>query len=584
MKLRKYMKPYLLWMILAPLAMVVEVSMDLAQPTLMSTIVDDGILAMNDGAVTGNLSVILWTSLKMVICALIGVAGGMGCTYFSSKASQNFGADLRSDLFRKVQSFSFAETDKFSTGSLVTRLTNDVTQLQNLLMMALRMFIRTPLLCFGGIFMALSINLKFGLILLVSLPVMLLLIGVIMKIATPFFNKMQTGIDTLNAVFQENLAGVRVVKAFTREKHEKQRFDKANDSLTSIMLKAMRLMSVVSPLMILFMNGTVIAVIFIGGKEVDAASLEVGQVMSVVTYMTQALMSLMMMSMMFMMVSRAQVSAKRVREVLNTESSIDRNETSVLSVTEGAVSFENVSFSYPEAAGDSVLQGINLEIKKGEFVAFLGATGSGKSTLVNLIPRFYDVTAGVVKIDGHDVREYATASLRSEIGMVLQEAVLFSGTIMENIKWGNPDASDEEAVKAAKIAQADDFVSSFADGYETVLGQRGLSLSGGQKQRLSISRAILKKPKIMIMDDSTSALDMGTEARLQKALKENLKDMTLIIIAQRISSVMSADRIVVLDQGKIAAAGTHEELLETSDIYRDIYDSQVGLGGVEDVR
>ena len=584
MKLRKYMKPYLLWMILAPLAMVVEVSMYLAQPTLMSTIVDDGILAMSDGAVTGNLSVILWTSLKMVICALIGVAGGMGCTYFSSKASQNFGADLRSDLFRKVQSFSFAETDKFSTGSLVTRLTNDVTQLQNLLMMALRMFIRTPLLCFGGIFMALSINLKFGLILLVSLPVMLLLIGVIMKIATPFFNKMQTGIDTLNAVFQENLAGVRVVKAFTREKHEKQRFDKANDSLTSIMLKAMRLMSVVSPLMILFMNGTVIAVIFIGGKEVDAASLEVGQVMSVVTYMTQALMSLMMMSMMFMMVSRAQVSAKRVREVLNTESSIDRNETSVLSVTEGTVSFENVSFSYPEAAGDSVLQGINLEIKKGEFVAFLGATGSGKSTLVNLIPRFYDVTAGAVKIDGHDVREYATASLRSEIGMVLQEAVLFSGTIMENIKWGNPDATDEEAVKAAKIAQADDFVSSFADGYETVLGQRGLSLSGGQKQRLSISRAILKKPKIMIMDDSTSALDMGTEARLQKALKENLNDMTLIIIAQRISSVMSADRIVVLDQGKIAAAGTHEELLETSDIYRDIYDSQVGLGGVEDVR
>ncbi len=545
---------------------------------------DDGILAMSDGAVTGNLSVILWTSLKMVICALIGVAGGMGCTYFSSKASQNFGADLRSDLFRKVQSFSFAETDKFSTGSLVTRLTNDVTQLQNLLMMALRMFIRTPLLCFGGIFMALSINLKFGLILLVSLPVMLLLIGVIMKIATPFFNKMQTGIDTLNAVFQENLAGVRVVKAFTREKHEKQRFDKANDSLTSIMLKAMRLMSVVSPLMILFMNGTVIAVIFIGGKEVDAASLEVGQVMSVVTYMTQALMSLMMMSMMFMMVSRAQVSAKRVREVLNTESSIDRNETSVLSVTEGTVSFENVSFSYPEAAGDSVLQGINLEIKKGEFVAFLGATGSGKSTLVNLIPRFYDVTVGAVKIDGHDVREYATASLRSEIGMVLQEAVLFSGTIMENIKWGNPDATDEEAVKAAKIAQADDFVSSFADGYETVLGQRGLSLSGGQKQRLSISRAILKKPKIMIMDDSTSALDMGTEARLQKALKENLNDMTLIIIAQRISSVMSADRIVVLDQGKIAAAGTHEELLETSDIYRDIYDSQVGLGGVEDVR
>lgn len=581
MKLRKYMKPYLLWMILAPLAMIVEVSMDLAQPTLMSTIVDDGILATTNGVVTGDLSVILWTSLKMVICALIGVVGGMGCTYFSSKASQNFGADLRSDLFKKVQSFSFSETDKFSTGSLVTRLTNDVTQLQNLLMMALRMFIRAPLLCFGGIFMALAINLKFGLILLVSLPVMLILIGVIMKIATPFFGKMQTGIDNLNAVFQENLSGVRVVKAFNRENHEKERFHQANSNLTSIMLKAMRLMSVVSPLMMLFMNGTIIAVIFIGGKEVEAASIEVGQVMSVVTYMTQALMSLMMMSMMFMMVSRAQVSAKRVREVMNTQPSINRNETSDLQVKDGDIAFRNVSFSYPEASGDSVLQDINLEIKKGEFIAFLGSTGSGKSTLVNLIPRFYDVTQGSVAVDGHDVKEYSTENLRSGIGMVLQEAVLFSGTIMENIKWGNPEATDEEAMEAARIAQADDFVSSFPEGYNTVLGQRGLSLSGGQKQRLSISRAILKKPKIMIMDDSTSALDMGTEARLQTALKKNLKDMTLIIIAQRISSVMSADRIIVLEQGKISAVGTHEELLQTSEIYKDIYDSQVGLGGVE---
>lgn len=571
----------MVWMILAPLTMMVEVAMDLAQPSLMSTVVDDGILATTNGVVTGNLSVILWTSLKMVICALIGVAGGMGCTYFSSKASQNFGADLRSDLFKKVQTFSFAETDKFSTGSLVTRLTNDVTQLQNLVMMALRMFIRTPLLCFGGIFMALSINPKFGLILLVSMPIMLLLVGLIMKFATPFFGKMQTGVDNLNAVFQENLAGVRVVKAFTKEEHEKQRFNKANDHLTSIMLKAMRLMSVIGPVMMLFMNATVVTVIFIGGKEVEASSIEVGQVMSVVTYMTQALMSLMMMSMMFMMISRAQVSAKRVREVMDTETSIPANQEKTLTVENGTITFRNVSFSYPDASGDSVLQDIDLEIKKGEFVAFLGSTGSGKSTLVNLIPRFYDATKGEVLIDGKNVKDYSTENLRSEIGMVLQEAVLFSGTIMENIKWGNPQATDEEAIAAAKIAQADDFVSSFTDGYQTVLGQRGLSLSGGQKQRLSISRAILKKPKIMIMDDSTSALDMGTEARLQTALKKNLNGMTLIIIAQRISSVMSADRIVVLEQGKISAVGTHEELLQTSEIYKDIYDSQVGLGGVE---
>lgn len=571
----------MVWMILAPLTMMVEVAMDLAQPSLMSTVVDDGILATTNGVVTGNLSVILWTSLKMVICALIGVAGGMGCTYFSSKASQNFGADLRSDLFKKVQTFSFAETDKFSTGSLVTRLTNDVTQLQNLVMMALRMFIRTPLLCFGGIFMALSINPKFGLILLVSMPIMLLLVGLIMKFATPFFGKMQTGVDNLNAVFQENLAGVRVVKAFTKEEHEKQRFNKANDHLTSIMLKAMRLMSVIGPVMMLFMNATVVTVIFIGGKEVEASSIEVGQVMSVVTYMTQALMSLMMMSMMFMMISRAQVSAKRVREVMDTETSIPTNQEKTLTVENGTITFRNVSFSYPDASGDSVLQDIDLEIKKGEFVAFLGSTGSGKSTLVNLIPRFYDATKGEVLIDGKNVKDYSTENLRSEIGMVLQESVLFSGTIMENIKWGNPQATDEEAIAAAKIAQADDFVSSFTDGYQTVLGQRGLSLSGGQKQRLSISRAILKKPKIMIMDDSTSALDMGTEARLQTALKKNLNGMTLIIIAQRISSVMSADRIVVLEQGKISAVGTHEELLQTSEIYKDIYDSQVGLGGVE---
>jgi len=581
MKLSKYLKPYIWFIILAPTLMVIEVCMDLLQPAMMSTIVDDGILGINEAGGYGNMSVILSTCIKMLIFALIGAVGGIGCTYYSTKASQNFGADLRADLFRKIESFSFAETDKFSTGSLVTRTTNDVNQLQMMVLMALRMFVRTPMQCIGGIVMAIAINPRFGLILLILMPILLALVFFFISKTSPLFGTMQKKLDRLNGIMQENLSGVRVVKAYVRETHEVNKFVDANNDYTGTSLKVMRLMAALSPVMMIIMNAATIAVILIGGYQVEASIMGVGDVMAVVTYMTQILMSMMMMSTMFMNISRAKASYQRIKAVMDTNPSIFSGNEDEKTVENGKVEFKNVTFKYPLAVGDPVIKNVDLTINSGETVAFLGSTGSGKSSLVNLIPRFYDVTEGQVLVDGVDVRDYKMDNLRAGIGMVLQEAVLFSGTIMENIKWGNPEATDEEAIAAAKIAQADDYISSFPDGYNTMLGQRGLTLSGGQKQRLSISRAVLKKPKILILDDSTSALDMGTEARLQKALKETMVGMTSIIIAQRISSVMYADKIVVLDKGEIVAVGTHEELLKNSEIYQDIYSSQVGEGGVD---
>ena len=574
MKLSKYLKPYTLFIILAPALMVLEVCMDLLQPAMMSTIVDDGILA-------GDMDIILTTCIKMLFFALIGAIGGIGYTYYSTKASQNFGADLRADLFRKIESFSFAETDKFSTGSLVTRTTNDVTQLQNMVLMALRMLVRTPMQCVGGIIMALAMDLKFGVILLILLPIMIAIVVLFITKTSPLFGTMQKKLDKLNGIMQENLSGVRVVKAYVREDFECKKFVDANDDYTGTSLKVMRFLAAISPIMMIIMNAATLAVILIGSFQIEARAMGVGEVMAVLTYMAQILMSMMMMSMMFMNISRAKASYQRIKEVMDTDPSIFSGNEEEKTVNNGKIEFVNVSFKYPLAVGEPVIKNVNLSIESGETVAFLGSTGSGKSSLVNLIPRFYDVTEGQVLVDGVDVRDYSLDALRSGIGMVLQEAVLFSGTIMENIKWGNPEASDEEAIAAAKIAQADDYISSFPDGYKTMLGQRGLTLSGGQKQRLSISRAVLKKPKILILDDSTSALDMGTEARLQKALKETMEDMTSIIIAQRISSVMYADKIVVLDKGEVVAVGTHDDLLKNSPIYQDIYSSQVGEGGVD---
>ncbi len=581
MKLSKYLKPYIGYILLAPTLMIIEVCMDLLQPAMMSTIVDDGILGINASGTYGNMDIILTTCIKMLIFALIGAVGGIGCTYFSTKASQNFGADLRADLFRKVESFSFAETDKFSTGSLVTRTTNDVNQLQNMVLMALRMFVRTPMQCIGGIIMAISINPQFGLILLILMPILIALVIFFITKTSPLFGKLQQKLDRLNGIMQENLSGVRVVKAYVREQHEVNKFVDANDDYTGVSLKVMRLMAALSPIMMIIMNAATIAVIYIGSLQIEASVLGVGEVMAVVTYMTQILMSMMMMSMMFMSVSRAKASYQRIKAVMDTNTSIYSGNEDDKHVENGTIEFKNVSFKYPLAVGEPVIKNVNLTINAGETVAFLGSTGSGKSSLVNLIPRFYDVTEGQILVDGVDVKDYELDNLRSGIGMVLQEAILFSGTIMENIKWGNPNATDEEAIEAAKIAQADDYISSFPEGYNTMLGQRGLTLSGGQKQRLSISRAVLKKPKILILDDSTSALDMGTEARLQKALKETMVNMTSIIIAQRISSVMYADKIVVLEKGEVAAVGTHDELMKTSEIYQDIYSSQVGEGGVD---
>ena len=569
-KLIKYLKPYALFVILAPLMMVIEVFMDLQQPALMAVVINDGILG-------GDVNVIVYSCLKMLGAAIIGLVGGFGCSVFAMLASQNYSADLRGDLFRKVESFSFNEVDKFSTGSLVTRLTNDVSQLENMVGMALRMFVRAPLLCVGGIVMALSINMKYGIVLTICVPVVAGFIMMILKKTSPIFLIMQEKLDKLNAILQENLSGVRVIKAFVRGDYEKARFDNANEDLTKISLHTMNIMALMMPFMTIAMNAVVIAVIYIGGLEVQAEQMRVGDVMASISYMTQVLMTFMMMSMAFTAIPRAKASGDRVREVMETTPSIIGGRIKD-EVKQGNIIFDNVSFSY--SGNDAVLKNISLQINAGEHIGILGSTGAGKSSLVSLIPRFYDATDGRILIDGIDVKDYDLSVLRQKIGFVLQESVLFSGSIAENIKWGDPESDDENVIRTAVAAQADEFISAIPDGYESTLGQRGLTLSGGQKQRACIARALLKNPKILIMDDSTSALDLGTESRLNAAIGADFTDSTRITIAQRIASVMNADKIYVIDNGMIAAAGTHDELLVDSGIYRDIYESQMGQGAL----
>lgn len=581
MKVLRYLKPYWVFALLCPLAMILEVSMDLLQPTLMSDIVDNGILG--DAAADENLRYVLITGLKMLVFSLIGCFGGIASAAFGTAAAQKMGNDLRKDAFAKVMHMSFQQTDKFTTGSLVTRLTNDITAIQEFVAMSLRMFVRTGMQFIGGIAVILTLNVNFGIVLVISLPVQLIAVAIIMKKASPLFSIVQSRLDKVNSVVQENVSGARVVKAFTREEYEINRFDNANTDLMTTNLKVQKLLATLNPILMIIMNASVIAIIMIGGFQVEAKAMQVGEVMAAVTYITQILMSVMMVGMMFQQVSRSAASMKRVNEVLSTKPVISDGNKSAESDNSGTVEFRNVGFSYPGSSGKPVLSGIDLKVGKGQMIAILGSTGCGKTSLVNLVPRFYDATNGDVLVDGVNVKDYDVDTLRSKIGVVLQKSELFSGTVAENIRWGCETATDEEVKTAAKIAQAEEFIDGFNDGYDTMISEKGASLSGGQKQRMAIARAIIKKPEILIFDDSTSALDLSTEAKLHKALRENLSGVTVIMIAQRIASVMRADKIAVLENGSICAFGTHKELMESSSVYRDIYYSQMKQGEEEAV-
>ena len=558
-KVLKYLKKYWYFALLTPLFMVLEVSMDLVQPSLMSRIVDEGIVA-------GDIQLILNLGGQMLIFTVIGCLGGVLSGVFGNMAAQNFSNDLRKDAFAKVMKMSFQQTDKFTIGSLVTRLTNDITACQDFVGMALRMMVRTLMQFIGGIVMVLSINATFGYILLFTLPIQIIIIVLVLKKGAPLFSVVQGKLDRVNSVVQENVSGARVVKAYTREDYENERFNKANDELVFTNLRVQKLMALLVPTLSILMNASVIMVIWIGGDSVRAAAGEaqVGSIMAAITYITQILMSMMMIGMMFQQVTRATASANRIREVLEADPVISDGTYPEGGETpeNGTVEFRGVSFRYPGV----------------QSVAILGATGCGKTSLVSLIPRFYDAVEGEVLVDGVNVKDYKLDDLRHKIGFVLQKSELFSETIEQNIRWGDAEASDEEVRRAAEIAQADEFISGFTEGYKDMITEKGSSLSGGQKQRLSIARAIVKKPEILIFDDSMSALDLSTDAKLQKALREKLKGTTVIMIAQRVASVMRADKIAVIDNGRIAAFDTHDNLMKNCSVYRDIYNSQMREG------
>lgn len=573
-KLSKYLKTYALFAVLTPLSMVGEVLGDLLQPKLMSKIVDDGVLGQ-------DMDLIIRTGLLMLLVLIGGGACGIAASAFGGIASQSFSRDLRVDVFKRVMGLSFEQTDKFTTGSLVTRLTADITAIQQMVDFMLRMLVRDSLLFFGGIIMMLTLNVRFGIIILCALPVEIIMMIVILKKANPYYSIVAKRLDSVNSVVQENVTGARVVKAYVREDTEEKRFDDANISLMESNLRVQTLMAILQPLLMIILNLSVIAVIVIGGWQVQAQAMKVGEVMAAITYLTQVLHGVMMMSMMFQTLAKASASANRLREVLETDPVIKSGSVSLSDKTGGTVSFKNVSFSYPETKGRPVISDFTLDIKSGESVAILGATGSGKSSLVNLIPRFYDCTAGEVLVDGVNVKDCKLDELRKKVGIVLQKSELFSGTVEDNIKWGDKNATHEEVISAAQAAQADEFIQKIPAGYEGIIAEKGASLSGGQKQRLSISRAVLKKPEILILDDSTSALDLGTEAKLRAEIDRKMNGTTLIIIAQRIQSVKSCDRIAVLDHGKLCACDTHENLLKTCEVYQDIYASQVKTSGGE---
>ena len=572
---KKYVIPYKSAFILGPIFMIVEVLGEIILPKLMSMIINYGCGQDVTVAAKGP-AYIIGIGAAMIGTALLMMMGGVLGAYFAVKASVNFAGDLRRDVFAKVQKFSFANIEKFSTGSLVTRLTNDITNIQNVLSMGLRMLLRAPGMLIGGLIMAFLMNAKLALVFCVVIPVLIIALAFVMKTAFPRFDVMQTKIDGLNSRIQENITNQRVVKSFVRDDFEKETFDRANNELKDKTLRAMKVVILTMPIMTLAMNLTVMAVVWFGGQQILIGDMPVGNLTAFTTYVTQILMSLMMVSMIMIQGSRAMASSHRILEVLDTD--IDLNDDNASEkdrlVTSGEIEFKNVCFRYYKKHKKNVLQNINFTAKPGEVVSIIGSTGSGKSSLVQLIPRLYDCDEGEVLVDGVNVKEYSLNHLRDGVAMVLQKNTLFSGSIMENLRWGDEEATDEQVKEAAKAAQADGFVSEFADGYDRELGQGGVNVSGGQKQRLCIARALLKKPKILILDDSTSAVDTATEAQIRKSFSTTLKDTTKLIIAQRISSVEDADRILVMDEGQIVGQGTHKELLESCETYQEIYYSQ----------
>ena len=570
----KYLKKYWFFALLAPVFMIGEVSMDLLQPELMSRIIDDGVLGLNNGGV-GNLNTVITIGLKMIGFVALGGICGIMSGVFANLCAQQFGNDVRKAVFKRIMEFSFEQTDKFSTGSLITRVTNDITQLQNFVMQCLRGFVRTSMLFIGGIACMVSLNMEFGIIIACALPFVAVCVVYFIAKANPKFTVLQKKLDKVNNVMQENVSGARVVKAYVKEDYETERFEKANNELVSTQLDVLLLLSYMTPIMNIILKLSVVAVIKVGGIQVSAGSATPGNVMAAITYCSQVLNAVMRMTMIFQTASRGIASKKRVMEIINCEPAIKSGTYNKETAVKGKVEFKNVSFAYPGMDNENVIENFNLVINPGETIGILGATGCGKSSLVNLIPRFYDVTKGEVLIDGVNVKDYDLQVLRDKVSIALQKPEIFSTTIAENIAWGDDSADIEKIRQAADIAQATEFIDNRTDGMDTQVSQGGHSLSGGQKQRVAISRAVLKNSEILIFDDATSALDLKTEADLYSELSVKKYDVTRIIIAQRIASVKNADRIVVMDNGRLADVGSHSELIKTSEIYKDIYESQL---------
>ncbi|XOQ48588.1 MAG: Putative multidrug export ATP-binding/permease protein [Eubacteriales bacterium] len=567
-RLAPFVRKYWWAALLAPATIICEVLIEIRIPVLMAEIVDKGIPSR-------DISYVTRTGGIMVIMALLSLFMGTVSARFSSVASMGFGSEIRAGLFEKVQEYSFSNVDKFSTASLVTRLTTDVSNVQMAFMMLIRIAVRAPIMLVGATVMAYYINSRLVTIFLVAIPVLAFMLFAIGITTFPKFQAMLRKYDAMNASVQENLISIRVVKAFVRSMHEKMKFKNANDGLMTASIKAERILQLNMPVMQLTMYACIVSIMWFGGNMVIVGGMKTGELIGFVSYVTQILIQLMLLSMVFIQMIISRASASRIVEVLNEKIDITDDEAEKeLKVRDGSIRFEDVSFRYNRSAQDNILKHINLDIKSGETIGIIGSTGSAKSTLVQLIPRLYDATEGRVLVGGRDVRDYKIRELRDAVSMVLQKNVLFSGTIKENLKWGNENATDEQIVEACKAAQAHDFIMSFPDGYETDLGQGGVNVSGGQKQRLCIARALLKNPKILILDDSTSAVDTATDAKIREAFREKRRDITTIIIAQRITSVCDSDRIIVMNEGEISAVGTHEKLLQTSEIYREVYESQ----------